>query len=231
MIERRCLVVGSSDGIGLALARLLVDDGWFVAGVSRSTTETLGENHEHIILDVRAPDFRQELGALCDRLGPFHAVVYCAGVGDLLETDAVSAQRLAFEVNLLGAVDTFEVVVTGWLSAGRGHFVVLSSLADRLVGPRAPAYNASKAAVSSYFESLALAMRPRGIAITNVRFGFVDTKMAKAPARPFMITRARAAAVVKRVLVTRPLRRSYPWPMVALVAILELVMRVRVWWS
>jgi NAD(P)-dependent dehydrogenase (short-subunit alcohol dehydrogenase family) len=228
---RRCLLVGGSDGIGLAVAKRLLAEGWSVVGVSRSPVGDLGPRYEHAVLDVRAPEYRAALAALCEGRGPFDVCVYSAGTGDLLEVDALAAQRAAFEVNLLGAVDTAQVVVAPWLRAGRGHFVVLSSLADALVGPASPGYNASKAAVSSYFESLALALRPRGVAVTNLRFGFVDTKMAKAPVRPFMITREEAAGVVLQCLATRPLRRSHPWPMVALLWLVGLAMRLRVWWG
>jgi len=223
-----CLVVGSSDGIGRCVVERLLAAGWTVTGISRSASPVLGERHAHCVLDVRAPDYRAQLAALCAQRGPFDVAVYCAAVGDLLELDALGAQRAAFEVNLLGAVDTFEVLAPGWRERRRGHFVVLSSLADKLIGPTSPGYNASKAAVTSYFESLALAVRPHGIAVTNLRPGFVDTKLAKSPIRPFMVTRDRAAREIERMIARRPIRRSFPWPMAALCAVLSLVMQCRV---
>jgi NAD(P)-dependent dehydrogenase (short-subunit alcohol dehydrogenase family) len=225
---RSCLVVGSSDGIGRCVVERMLADGWTVTGVSRSPGDRLGDRHHHHVLDVRAPDYRAALAAVCDQHGPFDVAIYCAGVGDLLELDDLAAQRAAFEVNLLGAVDSFEVLYPAWRARRAGHFVVPSSLADKLIGPGAPAYNASKAAVSSYFESLALAVRAEGIAISNLRFGFVDTKLAKSPVRPFMLTRDRAARVVARVVARRPIRRSAPLPMVALCAVLGLIMQCRV---
>jgi NAD(P)-dependent dehydrogenase (short-subunit alcohol dehydrogenase family) len=225
---RSCLIVGSSDGIGRRVVQRLLADGWTVTGVSRSPADPLGDRHQHHVLDVRAPDYRTALAGVCDRHGPFDVAIYCAAVGDLLTLDDLAAQRAAFEVNLLGAVDTFEVLHPGWRARRAGHFVVLSSLADKLIGPRSPGYNASKAAVSSYFESLALAVRGDGIAITNLRFGFVDTKLAKSPVRPFMLTRDRAASVVARALARRPIRRSTPFPMVALCAALGLILQCRI---
>jgi NAD(P)-dependent dehydrogenase (short-subunit alcohol dehydrogenase family) len=206
----------------------MLAQGWRVTGVSRSDCEIVGEGHRHQVLDVRAPDYRRALAALCEQDGPFDVVIYCAGVGDLLALDALEEQRATFEVNLLGAVDTFEVLAPAWRQRRRGHFVVLSSLADKIVGPASPGYNASKAAVTSYFESMALAVRKEGIAISNLRFGFVDTKMAKSPFRPFMMTRDRAARAVERVVSRRPLRYSAPWPMVAMCAMLATVMQCRV---
>jgi NAD(P)-dependent dehydrogenase (short-subunit alcohol dehydrogenase family) len=225
---RTCLVIGSSDGIGQRVVERMLARGWTVTGVSRRDAAALGERHHHCVLDVRALDYRAALAALCERSGPFDVAVYCAGVGDLLDMADLGAQRAAFEVNLLGAVDTFEVLAPAWTERRRGHFVVLSSLADKLIGPSSPGYNASKAAVTSYFESIALAVRRHGIAITNLRFGFVDTKLAKSPVRPFMLTRDRAARVVERVVARRPIRSSSPWPMVALCGVLSTVMQCRV---
>jgi len=219
----RCLVIGSSDGIGRRVVERLRDAGVQVTGISRTAGDTVDA-----VLDVCAPDYRARLGELCAARGPFDAAVYCAGTGELLDVAALGAQRAAFEVNLLGAVDSFEVLAPPWLERRTGHFVVLSSLADHMLGPTAPGYNASKAGVSSYFESLALAMKPRGVAITNLRFGFVDTKLAKAPQRPFMMSRDRAARTVERVLARRPMRKSTPLPMVALCAALAVVMQCRV---
>jgi short-subunit dehydrogenase len=91
-----------------------------------------------------------------------------------------------------------------------GHFIGLSSLADSVAIANAPSYAASKAGVSAYLRSMSLALRPRSIAITNVRFGFVDTKMARAAQKPLMMSRAKAAAYVLRCLDRRPMQLSVP---------------------
>jgi NAD(P)-dependent dehydrogenase (short-subunit alcohol dehydrogenase family) len=88
---------------------------------------------------------------------------------------------------------------------------------------------ASKAGLSSYLGGLALALRPRGVQVTNVRFGFVDTKMAKYHVRPFMITAERAAGVVVRCLRRRPAQVTYPRRMGALVWLLDRLTSLRLW--
>ncbi len=233
MVDNRAvataLVIGGSDGIGLALTRALVHAGWRVGGISRSASPVNGV--DHLVADVRAADYRHQLAALCDRLGAVNACIYCTGVGEPLDLDAVNAERATFEVNLIGAVSTAEVVLPRMLAAGRGHFVGLSSLADRFVNRDAPAYSASKAGLSSWLEGLALACRPRGVYVTNVRFGFVNTKMAKSEVKPFVITAERAAGRIVRCLRTRPIRCTYPRRMAALMWILGWGPRLRVWWS
>jgi nucleoside-diphosphate-sugar epimerase len=56
---RRAIIVGNSDGIGLALTRRLMDDGWSVTGLSRSA----GPLTDHVV-DVTANDYPDVLAAL-----------------------------------------------------------------------------------------------------------------------------------------------------------------------
>jgi short-subunit dehydrogenase len=101
-------------------------------------------------------------------------------------------------------------VIPEMVRAGRGHFIGLSSQADALVSAEAPSYAASKAGLSSYLEGLGLACRPRGVFVTNLRLGFVDTKLAKAPVKPFMVTADAAAQRIMRCVAERPLRHTFP---------------------
>ena len=225
---RRVLVVGNSDGIGLALTRRLVAEGSTVVGLSRRPSPVQGIGYHHVVADVAAPDYRAVLEALLASQAPFDACVYCAGIGELFDPHNLAREAEVVRVNLVGAIETASVVLPPMIAAGRGHFVGLSSIGDG-VSSAAPSYAASKAGMSSYLGGLALALRPRGVQITNVRFGFVDTKLAKYPVRPFMITVERAAGVVIRCLERRPAQVTYPWRMGALVWFLDRLTSLRLW--
>src|SRR6185369_6609203 len=144
-VVRRALVVGNTDGIGLALTRRLLGDGWAVAGVSRRASP-LGETsgYRHSIADVATADYPPVLRTLLASEGPFDVCVYCAGVGDFLDVNDMAGEARVFGVNLLGAVETAAVVLPSMVAAGRGHFVGLSSIGDG-VSRDAPSYAASKA--------------------------------------------------------------------------------------
>ncbi|GAA2374161.1 SDR family NAD(P)-dependent oxidoreductase [Dactylosporangium salmoneum] len=205
---RRALVVGNSDGIGLALTRRLLAGGWAVAGVSRRGSEVRDERYTHAIADVTGPGFP---AALAEAARPgVDLCVYAAGIGEFLDLEDLAAQTRTLEVNLMGLARTVEAVVPGMAAARRGHLVGLSSLADAAASPQAPAYAASKAGMTTYLRGLALALRPHGVHVTTVRFGFVDTKMAKAPVKPGLVTVERAVDVLMRALRTRPATVSYP---------------------
>jgi NAD(P)-dependent dehydrogenase (short-subunit alcohol dehydrogenase family) len=222
------LIVGNTDGIGLAVSRKLLDLGWTVTGVSRRAAVIEAPGYAGAVADVGAADYRATLAALQAARGPFDACVYCVGIGDRLDLAQLAADADVVRVNLVGAIETIAVVLPAMLAAGRGHVVALSSIGDG-VSPHAPSYAASKAGLSSYLEGLALAVRRRGVAITNLRFGFVDTKMAKSDLKPFMISADAAADIVVRCLRKRPMRLSYPRRMAALVWLIGVVTSIRVW--
>ena len=227
---RSALVIGDSDGIGRALVRRLLSEGWTVTGLSRRTNPDLPAD-AHAECDVTAPDYRERLADLVGHRGAFDVVVWCVGIGESLDPADLTSEVRVLDTNLRQAVVTLDVVLPPMLAAGSGHVVGLSSLADRALIADAPSYSASKAGLSSYLEALALACRPRGVAITNVRFGFVDTKMAQSPWKPFLISAERAAAIVRRCFDTRPIRLSRPRRAALAMQAASTLMAMRLWFG
>jgi NAD(P)-dependent dehydrogenase (short-subunit alcohol dehydrogenase family) len=219
--EHRILVVGCSDGIGLALVRRLLDSGWTVAGLSRRPSPINHLHYQHSVRDVGAEGYRGFLDDLTARSGPFDACVYCAGIGTGFDPGDLAPDIQVLRVNLLAAVETAAALVPGMVKRRLGRFIVLSSQADKLRLANSPAYAASKAGVSSYFESLALAVRESGVLVTNVRFGFIETKMAHSPVKPFLRSPDWAAGVILHALEGKTIRVSRPRRMAALVSLLS----------
>jgi NAD(P)-dependent dehydrogenase (short-subunit alcohol dehydrogenase family) len=250
------LVIGSSSGIGRALCVRLLDAGWTVLGVARREG-LVRPGYTHLLGDVGSPGYRAILmTALVGRT--IDACVYAAGIGHELDGATLAGEAEVFATNLVGAAITAEVVVPAMVARGVGHFVGLSSQADRLISAEAPSYAASKAGMSAFLEGLAYALRPRGVAVSNVRFGFVDTtgglvprptgeaggvptphhhasrgdtEMARAQVRPFLITADRAARVIEGVLVRRPVRRTYPRRMAVVIWMIATAQRIRGWFA
>jgi NAD(P)-dependent dehydrogenase (short-subunit alcohol dehydrogenase family) len=222
------IIVGASSGIGLALARRLTTLGWTVTGLARSPAPFEHERYTHVIADVRDAHYR----ALLADLRVPDVCVYSTGIGHELDFKQITRESDVFTTNLTGAVITAEAFLPRMIEARAGHFIGISSQADRIVDRYAPSYAASKAGMSSYLEGLALACRPYNVAITNVRFGFVDTAMAKAPGpKPFMVSADRAADVIVSCIRRRPIRKTFPWRMAALVWLIRWPARLRIWFS
>jgi NAD(P)-dependent dehydrogenase (short-subunit alcohol dehydrogenase family) len=181
------------------------------------------------VLDVTSPEYPRLLERLVRESNGFDACIYCVGIGSNLELPDLSTEARVFDVNLTAMVRTMAAVTPGWIERRRGHFIGLSGLADAFYNDAAPSYSASKAGFSHYLASMALALRPHGITVTNIRFGFVDTKMAQAARKPLMMSPAEAAAHVVRCLDRRPSRLSVPRAVAAATWALGVVQAVRLW--
>jgi len=220
------LVVGNSDGIGLALTRELLRLGWTVLGLSRSDSPVRHESYRHVRMPVQEPDYAPRLKPLLSPAPP-DLCVYCVGIGQPLDLSRMEQEAEVFEVNLTAMVKTAACVIPLMVRRGSGHFIGISSMADELVSAEAPSYSASKAGFSSYLEGLALALRPKGVYVTNVRFGFVDTKMAKGDMKPFMMSVDRAVHHLLTCIERKPIRYTAPWPMVPLMKLQRWVTRLK----
>ncbi len=69
---------------------------------------------------------------------------------------------------------------------------------------------------------LGKAVKTKGVFVTNVRFGFVDTKMAKGKHKPFMMTKAKAVEHLMKCINKKPLEYSAPLRALPLVTLLKL---------
>ncbi|MBN2565352.1 MAG: SDR family NAD(P)-dependent oxidoreductase [Candidatus Eisenbacteria bacterium] len=217
--------MGNSDGIGLALTRRLVADGWNVTGVSRSASPVNEPAYAHHVTDVTSPEYIELLGRLADG-GDFDLCAYFAGVGELVDPTDLASEVHVFDVNLMGMIRTVAAVVPGMVGRGRGHFIGVSSMADELLSAEAPSYHASKAGFSSYLGSLALTLKPTNVAVTNVRFGFVDTKMAKGDRKPLMMSVEQAVDNMEYCIARRPRVHVAPRAAVPLVKLRRLMMKL-----
>ena len=225
-MKRKALLIGNSDGIGLATTRELLKRDYEVVGVSRSESPVESGPYRHYVVEVQAPAYADRLKSILADWEGIDLCIYCAGTGVLLDPSGMDGEAGVFEVNLMGLVRTASCVIPMMVRRGAGHFIGLSSVADELLSPEAPSYHASKAGFSNYLESLALALRPRGVYVTNMRFGFVDTKMARAEKRPFMMSVERAAEHVLKCIEKKPARYTAPWFATPLVRFRDFMLRL-----
>ena len=220
------LLIGNSSGIGLAATEELLKRGWRVTGVSRSSSTVRDDNYSHFVADVGSDEYLVTLESVLGANEYFDLCIYCAGIGELLDINDMKVDVRTVEVNLLGLVKTASLVIPKMVHKGEGHFIGFSSVADELLSSESPAYHASKAGLSNYLEGLALAVRQTGIYVTNLRFGFVNTKMAKGDVKPFMMSVDRAVEHLFVCMKRKPVRYTAPRIVIPLVKFRKFMMRL-----
>jgi 3-oxoacyl-[acyl-carrier protein] reductase len=184
-------VTGATRGIGRAIATAFAATGDRVAVHCRHTRELAeavaaalpGAGHVAAPAELGDPDaVLAMVDRVADSLGGLDVVVNNAGiyenhaVVDSSYEDWQAVWRRTLEVNLLGAANVV------WCAARHmgpgGRIINVSSRGAFRGEPRHVAYGASKAGLNSMTQSLAIALAPKGIAVTAVAPGFVETDMA-----------------------------------------------------
>ena len=222
----KALLIGNSDGIGLAATQSLLKQGWKVVGISRSKSSIQDPSYMHTVTSVQDDQYLNSLHSVIKNSEPIDLCIYCAGIGEILDIANMKREVDIFNVNLLGMVKTVSCVIPFMVNRGKGHFIGLSSAADELLSPEAPGYHASKAGFSNYLEGLALALRPKGVYISNVRFGFVDTKMAKGDVKPFIMGVDKAVQHLMSCIKKKPIRYTAPRIVIPLLKFRKMMLRL-----
>jgi short-subunit dehydrogenase len=219
------LMVGNSDGIGLAATRRLLTAEWTIIGISRSESPLKNPQYQHHVVDVGDSKYPELLDELVSEYS-FDLCIYSVGIGELLDLKDMRNEPRIIDVNLTGMVRTVAAIIPRMVKTGKGHFIGISSFADELLSAEAPSYHASKAGFSNYLGGLALALKSKGVFITNVRFGFVDTKMAKGAVKPFMMSVEKAVDHLQICIKKKPACYTAPRIAIPLVKFRKWMMRL-----
>lgn len=224
-MQRKALIVGNSDGIGLETTKRLLIAKWNIIGISRSSSPISSSDYSHRIADVCDNTYPEMLAEIVSEVD-LDLCIYFPGIGELLDPLNMNNEAKVIDVNLTGMVKTAAKVIPQMVRRGNGHFIGISSLADELISAEAPSYHASKAGFSNYLGGLALALKPKGIYVSNVRFGFVDTKMAKGNLKPFMMSVEKAADHIKYCIAKKPICYTAPKIVIPLIKFRKLMIKL-----
>jgi NAD(P)-dependent dehydrogenase (short-subunit alcohol dehydrogenase family) len=187
---RVAVVTGAARGIGLAIARRMLDDGYRVALLDiDAATLTLAaeglEPHDHVLAlecDVAEPgQVRASIDRVAARFGRIDALVNNAGVAvfkPLLETTYEEWARV-IAVNLTGPFLCTQACAPVMLKHGGGAVVNIGSISGLRASTLRVAYGTSKAALMHLTKQQAAELGTLGIRVNAVAPGPVDTAMAK----------------------------------------------------
>ncbi|HEX8352157.1 MAG TPA: SDR family NAD(P)-dependent oxidoreductase [Pyrinomonadaceae bacterium] len=233
--QKVVLITGASSGIGQALAVELGRRGARLGLTARRAEELLrvadevgraGGEAMALPADVRDPEALKEAAArVRERWGRIDVLVANAGMSTTTAGTQLNAGEAGdvISINVLGVVNSVAAVLPHMLERGAGHLVAISSLASYRGMPKSGAYSASKAAVSTFFESLRVDLRKSRIDVTVIHPGFIRTPMTanRKKKLPFLLEPGDAACRIIRAVERRARTYAFPWQLASLVRVIR----------
>jgi NAD(P)-dependent dehydrogenase (short-subunit alcohol dehydrogenase family) len=180
LLGLRVLITGGSSGIGAATARALAAEGSRVAiagrdaaALAKVAADTGGVCLQGDLCDPGRP--RQTVASACEALGGLDVLVSNAGIGWAGSFTAMTEAEIdrLIDVNLRAATHLAQAAIPA-LDPG-GRLVFVGSIAGLVGSPGEACYSATKAGLSCLAETLRAELRPRGLGVTLVSPGVVDT--------------------------------------------------------
>lgn len=174
--EKVILITGASGGIGLEVARALLQEGAFVALCARSKEKLIEEakratdeglNALAVQMDVTSDEsVRAAIQSIIARWGRLDVVINNAGNGGRLSywntTDPHATQEM-FDVHVFGAERVIRAALPFMLAQQSGTIMNIASTVGWVPMPGAAAYSAAKAAVISLSDTLRAELAPNNI--------------------------------------------------------------------
>jgi 3-oxoacyl-[acyl-carrier protein] reductase len=202
--NRVAVVTGGSSGVGRATAEMLLMRGARVAIFARSASASIPENMLVVDGDVSDEAAIERLFAETEsRFGDCDILINCAGMIDpkaLIDTTPEAWDRM-FSVNVRGTYLATRRALPSMIAKRAGAIVNVASISG-VIGPEKfpgwVSYCASKAAVISMTEALAVEVKEFGVRVNSVSPGSVDTKMwaAASGGAPAAMTADEVAEVI-----------------------------------
>ena len=199
---KRVWLVGASSGIGEAIASALHQLGAQVVVSARNAQALEDFTKQHagaqaLQMDVTdAHAVRHATDKLLEGGAP-DFVVYCAGHYRAMRADQFDLPDMLRHnnVNYVGALHVLDAILPGLLARGQGHISLMGSVAGYRGLPQSLAYGPTKAALINLAETLYLDLRSKGLGVSLINPGFVDTPLTQQNqfTMPALITPAQAA--------------------------------------
>jgi short-subunit dehydrogenase len=178
-------ITGASSGIGKALSIKFANEGWIVAASARR--DNLLEELNHISknihsfpLDVTEIDKCKIVAKnIIDQFGDINVCVFGTGMHDPKSEKVFNLDKIRkiMEVNYFGTMNSINSIYGYFSEKKNGQISIISSVAGYRGLPAAGAYCASKAALTSFAESLYFDMQMKNVRISLISPGFIKTPM------------------------------------------------------
>lgn len=199
---KKAIVVGASSGIGRELVLVLSKNGYEVGMTARrlGLLETLQNEVSNktfaAYMDLDKPEEAVEgMKKMIGEMGEVELIIINAGIGFINPELDWEKEKKTINTNITGFCALAGASYNYFVKIGHGKLVGISSIGALRGNEGAPAYNASKAFMSSYLEALRhkASKANKSIIVTDIKPGYVDTEMAKGTDKFWVAPPAKAA--------------------------------------
>lgn len=182
LADRRALVTGAANGIGLAITKAFEAEGATVAAVDREAFPgDLGRSVHPIEWDLSDTAALDDLArAAEEEIGPIDVLVNSAGIFEQMSAAdlRLDAYRRVLAVNLDAPVFLTSRLAAGMSARGYGRVVNISSIQGRLAEELAMAYDVAKGGLEQATRVFAVELARHGVLVNAIAPGFVSTRMS-----------------------------------------------------
>ena len=235
--DKVILLTGASSGIGYYLAKLLPKENCSLALIARRKN-LLDELADQIESDKRLiKTYKCDVSVFDEVINTYNQIksdfgkvdvaILNAGVSGRTEINNFSSEltREILGANIFGITNWIDVILPDFLKRKEGTIVGISSIADLKGFPKSGLYNASKAAVSIFLESLRIELKSHNIKVITVRPGFVRTPMTDKNEfyMPLLMNADKAAGIIVNGIKKDKRIIQFPLLMVILAGIIRLL--------
>jgi len=225
------MITGASSGIGKGLALEIASRGASVGLLARreellkeivSEVQARNAKAVYATADVRdAKAVREAADKFRKELGPIDVLIANAGMGTSDHATRLTPEHAAnvIGINVLGAVNSVAAVASEMVARGQGRLVAISSLAAYRGLAKSAAYCASKAALSSYFESVRIDLRNTGVEVTIIHPGFIKTDLTagREAKMPYLMELDYGVSKIIYAIEKEKKTYAFPWQLATIV--------------
>jgi NAD(P)-dependent dehydrogenase (short-subunit alcohol dehydrogenase family) len=196
-----------------------------VQEIEQNTGPQSGSTRERVLLlpaDVRdSRAVRAAADRLREEFGQIDVLIANAGVGATTEATELDPEAVAalMSVNVMGAVNSVAAVLPEMARRGSGQLVAISSLSAYRGLRKSAAYCASKASLSSFFESLRIDLIGSGVDVTIIHPGFIKTPLTagRKAKMPFLMELDYAVDKILGAVEKKKKSYAFPWQLATIV--------------
>lgn len=188
--QKRVLITGGASGIGLASAKRFAAEGYSIclfdldADAAKKAADSIEAKTPVLSIGgsvTEQGDIAKAIDAMNDRLGGVDCLITSAGIVKVEPSFEVTPEtfRKTLEINVLGTWLAAQAAAKVMADNGGGNIVMIGSVYGAGGAPNRAAYCASKGAVHTLVQSLAVEWGPLGIRVNAVAPTGVRTPMVQ----------------------------------------------------